>query len=356
MSKKTKIGIISRSFRNDPYFIACNRFDNLEVVACCDNYDLADIERRGQRFGVPVLTVEELLAHPEIEIVVNATHTKAHAAFALAAIAAGKSVYNRAPFVALAGEGPRIVSFAREKRVLVGSDPDTFLSDGIQRCRTLIAEGSIGQPLSVTAFMVQRNVQGWHADPDFYYPYAAGALYNIGSYCLTTLVYLLGRIRCVIGSQSVRPLEQYDDQSGTIALKDIPTHAAGILEFANGISGTLVTSFEKGNSSYSLVEIYGTEGVFRLPDPMSFDTNVHFRKEATQDWRPIDIPVGSLPQYHGIGLADMAEALRENRPHHANGEIASHVIDIISSIQKSAENGKPIRVKSASLSETVADS
>lgn len=152
MSARIKVGLISRSFQGEAYFETCARLDALELVACSDNYDPLDIGILGQRFGIPVVDTNALLADPEIELVINATHTKAHAAFALAALAAGKSVYNRPPFVAEPSEGPRILEFANEKGLWVGNDPDTFLGDGVQHCRKLIAEGAIGQPISATAY------------------------------------------------------------------------------------------------------------------------------------------------------------------------------------------------------------
>jgi predicted dehydrogenase len=141
-------------------------------------------------------------------------------------------------------------------------------------------------------------------------------------------------------------LETGDKQEDRSVIEHIPTHVAGFLEFADGSNGTIVTSFEQGGRSHSRVEIYGTEGAIRLPDPISFDINVKLRQIGEQDWKPVQIHPGPLPQFRGLGLADMAAAIRENRPHNANGEIASHVIDIIWSIHKSAKLCKPLKIKS----------
>ncbi|MCI0711013.1 MAG: Gfo/Idh/MocA family oxidoreductase [Chloroflexi bacterium] len=353
MSASVKVGMISRNYRSAPFLEACHRFDNLELIACADHREPDDLKLRCQQFGIPVLTVEELLDIPEIEIVINATHTKAHCAFALAIIAAGKNVYNRTPFVAEPGEGRRVLDFAREKDVIVGSEPDAFLSNGVQVCRKLISEGVIGQPVFVNAFMVQRNIDGRHPDQDFYYPHAAGVMYLLGPYCLSTLVYLLGPVSRVVGSQCIRPLQKFDEQPNQIFLEDVPTHVAGSLEFANGINGTIITGFETGTHSHSVVEIYGTEGALRLPDPTTFDENVQVRKLGEKDWTPVPISSSDLPQCRGIGLADMAEALKDNRPHLASGELALHVIDIIWSIHQSAKLGKSLAVKSAVSPESV---
>src|SRR5690606_24771440 len=116
-------------------------FNNIEIAACAD-IDMSRARARAEEYGVPkACSVEELLADPEIEIVVNLTVPKAHGSVARAAIEAGKSVYNEKPLAVLREEGRELLEMAKAKGVLVGGAPDTFLGGGLQTCRKLIDDG-----------------------------------------------------------------------------------------------------------------------------------------------------------------------------------------------------------------------
>ena len=127
-------------------------------------------------------SVAELLADPAIEIVLNLTIPNAHAEIALAALEAGKSVYNEKPLASSREDGQQILALAAAKGLRVVCAPDTFLGGGIQTCRKLIDDGAIGQPVAAVAFMMNHGPEHWHPDPDFYYQVGAGPMFDRGPY------------------------------------------------------------------------------------------------------------------------------------------------------------------------------
>src|SRR6266700_7860095 len=130
MNRKTSIGIIGCGTISSTYLKAARLFDILQVIACAD-IDMERAHRQGEKYGVPrVYTVEELLADPEVEIVVNLTVPNAHAEVALKAIAAGKAVYGEKPLATRRADGKAILDAAHATQVRVGNAPDTFLGDG----------------------------------------------------------------------------------------------------------------------------------------------------------------------------------------------------------------------------------
>ena len=77
-----------------------------------------------------------LLAHDDVEIVVNLTIPAAHAEVAAAALAAGKHVWNEKPIAARPGGRPRRCSRRPTRPACcVGCAPDTFLGPGLQTAR-----------------------------------------------------------------------------------------------------------------------------------------------------------------------------------------------------------------------------
>jgi predicted dehydrogenase len=159
----TKVGIIGCGNISGAYFEAGNTFDVLDIVACADIiHDRADA--KATEYHIPkAYSVEELLADPEIEIVANLTIPKAHAEVGLAALGAGKSVHNEKPLAITREDGHRLLEAARDRELLIGCAPDTFLGGGLQTCRKLIDDGWIGEPIAATAFMMCHGHENWHA-------------------------------------------------------------------------------------------------------------------------------------------------------------------------------------------------
>src|SRR5690348_1954111 len=93
---KTGVGVIGCGFISDIYLTVCSTFDALEVRGCADVVR-ARAEAQAAKHGIRAYNVDELLADPDVEIVVNLTIPQAHAAVSAQALAAGKSVYSEKP-------------------------------------------------------------------------------------------------------------------------------------------------------------------------------------------------------------------------------------------------------------------
>lgn len=167
MSTKTALGIVGCGSISSTYLKAPLVFDNLRIVACAD-IDFKRAQSQAEKYGVPrVCSVEELLADPEIDVVVNLTVPTAHAEISLAALAAGKSVHSEKPLATNREDGQAILRAAHAKQLRVGCAPDTFLGGGLQTCIKLINDGQIGTPIAATAFIMNHGMEHWHPDPYF---------------------------------------------------------------------------------------------------------------------------------------------------------------------------------------------
>ena len=198
--KKVKVGIVGCGVISGIYLKNLPTFEAVEVVAVADLM-LERAQARAAEYGVPKACLpDELLADPEIELVINLTIPKAHAQVGLAAVDAGKSVYNEKPLAVERADGQELLRRAKAKGVRVGGAPDTFLGGGIQTCRRLIDEGVIGYPVAATAFLAGHGHEHWHPDPAFYYQRGGGPMFDMGPYYLTALVNLMGPVRRVAGS------------------------------------------------------------------------------------------------------------------------------------------------------------
>ena len=347
--EKIKVGIIGCGAISGAYLKRLPMFENLEV-ACCADMDSARAKARAAEFKVPrACSVRKLLADPEIGIVLNLTIPKAHAKINLAALKAGKSVYSEKPLAVRRRDGRRLLDLAAEKGLRVGGAPDTFLGAGLQTCRKVIDDGLIGEPVAATAFMLGHGAEAWHPNPEFFYEAGGGPMFDMGPYYLTALISLIGPIRRVTACTRVtfptRTITS-EPKKGKVVQVETPTHVAGVMEFANGAIGTLVTSFDVWASKTPRIEIYGTLGSLSCPDPNTFGGDVLIRRPEDKDWSPVPLTHVYSENWRGIGVADMAYGLQSGRKHRANGEMTYHVVDVMQSFLDSGAKGRHVTLAS----------
>ncbi|MFY9175757.1 MAG: Gfo/Idh/MocA family oxidoreductase [Caldicoprobacterales bacterium] len=346
---KVKVGIIGCGNISDIYLKNCTQvFDNLEVVSCADLIR-ERAEQKAEEYNIKACSVEELLSDPEIEIVINLTIPKAHAEVCLAALEAGKHVYVEKPLAITREDGKEILETAKEKGLLVGGAPDTFLGAGLQTCRKLIEDGWIGQPIGATAFMVNHGHESWHPDPEFYYKVGGGPMFDMGPYYLTALISLMGPIKRVTGSARITFPERLitsEPKYGTKISVDVPTHVAGIMDFESGAIGTILTSFDVWGSQLPRIEVYGTTGSMIVPDPNTFGGPVLIKRAGDKDWIEMPLSHGYAENSRGLGVSDMARALREGGLHRANGDMLYHVLDVMHGFHDASNQGKHIELES----------
>ncbi len=346
-----KIGIVGCGNISSAYLRTAQAFRILEVSACAD-LDHRRAETKAAEFGVPkACSLDDLLANPEIQIVVNLTTPQAHKAISLAAIEAGKHVYTEKPLAINRDDGREIVAAAKVKGVRLGCAPGTFLGGGLQTCRKLIDDGAIGRPVACSAFMMSHGHESWHPDPAYYYQPGAGPMFDMGPYYLTALTTLLGPIARIGGTAGIqipqRTITSKPRYGETITV-NTPDHVTGTMAFASGAIGTIITTFATWRSQLPNIEIYGTEGTLSLPDPNSLAGPVRICPAGEREW--VDVPLthghADSGTMWGIGVADMAHAITSGRPHRATGDQGYHVLDAMQSFLDSSRESQYYQLES----------
>jgi predicted dehydrogenase len=348
-NEATKVGVIGCGKISGIYLENGTVFDGIEMVACSDLV-LERAEAQAEAYNVPkACTPDGLLEDEEVEIVLNLTVPVVHAEVSMAALEAGKHVYTEKPLAVSLEDGQRMLEMAGERDLLIGCAPDTFLGGGLQTCRKVIDEGIIGEPVAVTAFMLNHGPEDWHPNPDFFYQPGAGPMFDLGPYYLSTLTTLMGLVRRVTASARVTfPERTITSQplAGTSIAVNTPTHVAGVMDFESGAVGTLVTSFDVWSENQSRIDLYGTEGTLSLPDPNTFGGSVWLWRSDENAWTGVPLTHPYTGNSRGLGLADMAQSLRSGRRHRASGELGMHVLDIIHAFLDSSERGEHVEVGS----------
>ncbi len=358
--KKVKIGVIGCGAISDIYFKNfTKKFDIIEVAAC-SNRTMKKAEEKAEKYNIQkvYVTTEKLLEDPEIQIVVNLTGPEAHYPINMAALEAGKHVYCEKPLAITRKQGMELVEKSKQKNLMIGCAPDTFMGAGLQTSRKLIDEGAIGKPIAVNAVYVGAPSTSREVNkPNFYFKPGGGPLFDMGPYYITALVSLLGPVKKVMGSAhmpfkerifSNKKSPEYDKKIKI----ETPTTTLGIMEFESGVPATIITTKDSVGYNPS-IEIYGTEGILYISDPNFFGTSpfplmgcsVHMKKGY---FRKKKMPYTHkfLENSRGLGVADMAYALQSGMEHRASGELSYHVLDIMQGIYDSSNEGSAIELSS----------
>ena len=326
-------------------------FENTLVYAICD-MDFRNAEKRAEEYHIPHVckSNEELLAMDEVEIVVILTNPSSHYEIVKQSLLAGKHTYVEKPLALNEEDGRELLYLAKEKKVMLCAAPDSILGAGWQTARKLMEDGWIGEPVAAISHILTRGPESWHPNPAFLYHIGAGPRYYVAVYLAAGRSYLFGPVitamcaakktyeQRIIGSQPLR---------GQVIDVEVPTYLAGILHMENGVICSIHHSFDVPHTLLdNRVEIYGTRGTIVVPAPDVFCDDISYRGKEDKEWSKIPPLFAYRSNCRGIGVADMADALREGREPRLNGEFAFHTLETLVRLEESAKEREAKKVKS----------
>ncbi|MBR3402071.1 MAG: Gfo/Idh/MocA family oxidoreductase [Parasporobacterium sp.] len=365
MEKKVKVGIIGCGTIADVYMTNLTQhYQNVELAGAADLF-VQKAQEAAEKFQIKAYTVEELLADPEIQLVLDLTIPAAHYSVNKQILEAGKHCYCEKPLALRFEEAKELAALAAQKNLMCVAAPDTFLGAGLQQSKAIIDSGVIGEPIGFTANMTCAGHDLWHPNPGFYYKTGGGPMFDMGPYYLTALVYFMGPIKKIsCYTASGRPVRNI---LGVETRTEVPTTYTAILEFVCGAIGTMTMSFDTWSTSLPLLEVYGTKGSVYAPDPDSYNgpvivydgeklkniveavTEPHPAKIITmvtnqhncQEEAKMEFPEN--PEHRanmrGLGVSDMAQAILDGRESRMSTDISVHVVEALNAFEESAKTG-----------------
>lgn len=360
------VGILGCGNISGIYLRNTPMFAGLELRACASR-SMASARRAAEPLGLAAVTVAELLAREDIDIVVNLTPPNDHAALSRAALEAGKHVYSEKPLTVSVDDAHGLIALAEAKGLALGCAPDTFLGGGHQLCRQIVDSGRIGRILGGTAMVLSHGMEHWHPDPEFFFKPGGGPVLDLGPYYLTALVNLLGPVARIQAHGQIGNAERVVTAPGArqgqrIAVETL-THVTALLDFAAGAQVTLMASWDIWKNGHPPIELYGTEGSLRVPDPNWFGgtPEVADRDGPWQALASDAMPFGALnyrsphwpaerpdqANYRSLGMADLAASVRAGTPHRSSARLALHVLEVMDGILAACGSGAAVALAPA---------
>ena len=313
--------------------------------------------------------MKNLLKDKEIEIILNLTVPKAHFEVSKRALLNNKHVYTEKPMAINLKDGKELLKISKRKRLYIGNAPDTFLGGGNQKSKEILEKNFIGKINLGNIIFAYPGVESYHPNPEpWFAKKEGGPVIDMGPYYLTALVNLLGPAKQVWGSfmwNKKKRIIGIGPRKGKSIKVLCPTTYLGTIFFNSGAIIRFTLSFDVIAHHRNHIELYGSKGSILVPDPNMFGGSVYTCKKLGGTWKEhktnkmylgkINIRQKSLraneapinANYRGVGLAEMAYCIQNNKKHRCNGDLSFHVLDIIQSIMIAAKKRKRINIKSS---------
>ena len=368
MVKVFKVGLIGCGHIAETYFRAHKYFNNFRIIKCADINHLA-AKKCATTYKIKALSVKNLLKDKEIEIILNLTVPKAHFEVSKKALLNNKHVYTEKPMAINLKDGKELLKISKRKKLYIGNAPDTFLGGGNQKSKEILEKNFIGKINLGNIIFAYPGVQSYHPNPEpWFAKKEGGPVIDMGPYYLTALVNLLGPAKQVWGSfmwNKKKRIIGIGPRKGKSIKVLCPTTYLGTIFFNSGAIIRFTLSFDVIAHHRNHIELYGSKGSILVPDPNMFGGSVYTCKKLGGTWKEhktnkmylgkINIRQKSLraneapinANYRGVGLAEMAYCIQNNKKHRCNGDLSFHVLDIIQSIMIAAKKRKRINIKSS---------
>ena len=355
--RKVKTAVIGCGMISSIYIRNLSRlFSVIDLAAVC-NIHREGAEARAKEFGIPkAMTIDEAAADPEIELAVNLTPASAHYDVIKRMLLAGKHVYTEKMFTTDLEQSRELMALAAEKGLLLGVAPDTVLGAGIQTARYLIDTGMIGKVTSAQV-CINRN-QALNSEYFRFLRGPGGTLpYDVGIYYIGALLALLGSVTQITAFGNPAPMHEpqaafLNEGAEPWRIPGLNTVAAS-LRFECGAVGSVLFDGNTVGAEQHGFTVYGTRGILKVGDPDKFGDPVTL---ILPENAPVQMPfthgydgknmLGEPAPYdhyghRGIGVAELAWALRKGRPHaRLSGDYGLHCQEVLQGMDIAAETGK----------------
>ena len=350
------IGIVGCGNILPAYMTGLSRAPSLVRVIRFASARLSSAEAAATRYGGIAGTLADMLADPDVDVVVSLTPPLVHDAVIREASAAGKHVFTEKPLSANLMVARGALEAANRSGVTVACAPDTFLGPVHQTTRAVIDRGEIGEPIAYTSFSTYRRVEERHPNPAFLFQPGGGPVLDLGPYHVAAFINLFGPVASVSGSTRIGvPVRRVDRDDGRLEIPvAVPTHASATLLHASGVVGTFVASFDMWDPvRLPDFEIYGADGTVESGHPAWYDGDVLVRRHHETDWRLVPTVLPDIqpdrarhPLTRGLGVLDLVESL-SGAPARTSSQLALHTLEVLEAIQIASDEGRTVAISTA---------
>ncbi|EKP98593.1 putative dehydrogenase-related protein [Lacticaseibacillus casei 21/1] len=222
---------------------------NREDVNLVGVYDInADaMSQFAEQYQIPNTynTIDDMLQNPDIQGVYIGTPNATHYPLALKAVSAGKNVLCEKVFSLTEAQYDRIQTIAREKHVVVTEGVTMFYMPVFRKIKKMVEDGELGK-LSAVNVMFGSCKDFDPANRFFSLQKGGGALFDIGTYALSSIVFFMGTSTNLLDTEVVKASTGVDEKSSYILENDDNVLGTANITFRGKMPKQIVVSGSKG--------------------------------------------------------------------------------------------------------------
>ena len=362
---KVRIGIVGAnvnygwgSTAHLPALLALPEYELAAVCTAHRETAQASAEHYGARLAFH--DYNELINHPDIDLVSVCVRVPSHHAIVMAALGAGKHVFSEWPLGANVKEAEEMASLARSKgvRTMVGlqarGDP------GVLRLRELLEEGYVGEVLACNMTLFTPGILQWasHSAWQGHREYGANTLTISAGHAIDALCYCVGEFSEVTSRVTTQvPVWETSEPGKTMEVTS-PDNVLVSGALSNGATASVHVATVPWHGSWWRMEVYGKEGTLVASSP----TVVQFGQiklygglksdEALQElpvpdrlaWVPGDLPMGQPPYNVAQMYRRLGEAIGRGEGVQPDFGAALSLHRLLNAIERSSDQGAKVRV------------
>jgi len=296
------------------------------------------LDLQTRRPGVKLVPDPAGVLQPDVDVVLIITPPESHSALVRMALERGKHVVVEKPAAATRCEAQQLAQLAQERGLHLMCAPFVQLAPTFRALWGRMQAGAIGRVHSARGLYGNAG-STWAR---WYHDGSVGPLAEVGIYNLKSLTAVLGPVVEVQAAETLAMAER------EIGGETVGTSGADVshilLKHQNAALSSLVSSHCIQRYRRPALEFYGTEGTANLLgddwDPRGFEI---WRNSAGcwEEFEPLD------PTWRWAdGLAEMVNALREERQPLHSLEHDIHLLEVIEASTKAAREKRAIAVQS----------
>lgn len=337
-----RVGLIGSQFVSTIHAESLQRCAAAELVGVASPTP-GHAEALARRFGIPRAFTDyrELLALPELDLVVVGVPNHLHCQIALDAAAAGKHIVMEKPLCLNLAEADRMIAAARAAGVKLMYAEELCFAPKYVRLKQLLDGGALGRP---TLIKQSEKHDGPHAAHFWDVERSGGGVtMDMGCHAIQFFRWMLNGARITSVYAQMSTLVHGDKTRGD-------DNAILILEFEDGTVALAEESWTKLGGMDDRAEVHGSKGV-------AYADLLHGNAIETYSLEGYDYAVEKAGSTRGWSftiyeeawnygfpqeLAHFVDCVRYDRPPLVTGEDGRVVLEVIFAAYESARTGRKV--------------
>ncbi len=327
-----------------PHYLAVartlERQGRARIVIACDHDEQKRDHLVGE-LGIPRFTTaaEQVIAAPDVDVVVVLTPMQAHAPLVCAALEARKHVLVEKMLAPTLEEAARVLAVAARSPGRLICAPHVLLSATYQKMWRRARSGEIGK------ISTARARYGW-ADPywegAWVYQRGAGALFEFACYNVTSLTGLLGPARRVTAMSGIALPERA--VAGRLVRVEEEDNAQVLIDFGESVLAVVTSGFNLQRYRGPALELYGAGGTMQLLGDDWAPRGHELWRNSAGCWTLFE---ESDPGWSWAdGLRHLVDCIERRVPPLSSPEHAYHVLEILLKARAASATGRTQTVES----------